>query len=156
LIIFGFVPEISKTQGGAVGVSVLQVGCGAEQARSTSLGDLAGFRGVFYDCLTLRADALFELTDAVLCSDGPVTTLVRLTLTAEHRRGHGALYDGLGSGRIQVDRLRRSLANLPVPRDAQGRITWVWTSVRGCARTRPPRRIGRSATCTGEARAKHR
>jgi DDE superfamily endonuclease len=107
----------------AVGVSVQQPDCGAEQARSTSLGDLGGFRDVFYDCLTLRADALFELTDAVLCSDGPVTTLVGLTLTAEHRRGHGALYDGLGSGRIQVDRLRRSLANLPVPRDAQGRIT---------------------------------
>jgi hypothetical protein len=102
---------------------VLQAGCVAEQARSTSQGDLAGFRGAFYDCLTLRADALFELTDAVLCSDGPVTTLVGLTLTAEHRRGHGALYDGLGSGRIQVDRLRRSLANPPVPRDAQGRIT---------------------------------
>jgi hypothetical protein len=107
----------------AVGVSVQQAGCMAEPARSASLGDLAGFRGAFYDCLTLRADALFELTDAVLCSDGPVTTLVGLTLTAEHRRGHGALYDGLGSGRIQVDRLRRSLANLPVPRDAQGRIT---------------------------------
>jgi hypothetical protein len=107
----------------AVGVSVQQPDCGAEQARSTNLDDLGGFRDVFYDCLTLRADALFELTDAVLCSDGPVTTLVGLTLTAEHRRGHGALYDGLGSGRIQVDRLRRSLANLPVPRDAQGRIT---------------------------------
>jgi DDE superfamily endonuclease len=106
-----------------VGVSVQQAGCMAKPARSASLGDLAGFRGAFYDCLTLRADALVELTDAVLCSDGPVTTLVGLTLSAEHRRGHGALYDGLGSGRIQVDRLRRSLANLPVPRDAQGRIT---------------------------------
>ena len=33
-----------------------------------------------------RADALFELTDAVLCADGPVTSLVDLTLVAEHRR----------------------------------------------------------------------
>jgi hypothetical protein len=44
-------------------------------------------------------------------------------LTAEHRRGHGGLYDGLNSGRIEVGRLRRSLVNLPVPRDGQGRIT---------------------------------
>jgi DDE superfamily endonuclease len=94
-----------------------------EQARSARIDDLAAFRCVFYDCLTLRADALFELTDAVLCADGPVTTLVGLSLAAEHRRGHGGLYDGLGSGRIEVGRLRRSLVNLPVPRDAQGRIT---------------------------------
>jgi hypothetical protein len=66
---------------------------------------------------------LFELTDAVLCAEGPVSTLVGLTLTAEHRRGHGALYDGLDSGRIQVERLRRSLASLPVPRDGHGRVT---------------------------------
>ncbi len=36
-------------------------------------GDLVGFRREFYACLTARADALFELTDAVLCADGPVT-----------------------------------------------------------------------------------
>ena len=34
---------------------------------------LAVFRRDFYECLTARADALFELTDAVLCTDGPVT-----------------------------------------------------------------------------------
>lgn len=123
LIIFGFLPQISKTKAVAVGASVQQSSGLGEQARSAMLDDLVVFRGAFYDCLTLRADALFELTDAVLCADGPVSTLVGLTLTAEHRRGHGALYDGLGSGRIQVERLRRSLVNLPVPRDGQGRIT---------------------------------
>jgi hypothetical protein len=40
--------------------------------------DHAEFRGVFYDCLSLRADALFELTDAALCAEGPVSTLVGL------------------------------------------------------------------------------
>lgn len=35
------------------------------------LAELTRFRGVFYDCLTGRRDALFELTDAMLCSDGP-------------------------------------------------------------------------------------
>src|SRR2546430_12106049 len=45
-----------------------------------------------------------------------------LSLTAEHRRGHGALYDGINHGRIEVDRLRVALAGLPIPRAAQGRI----------------------------------
>ena len=34
--------------------------------------DLSWFRLEFYDCLTARADALFELVDAMLCTDGPV------------------------------------------------------------------------------------
>ncbi|GAA5707623.1 hypothetical protein AQJ43_35930 [Streptomyces avermitilis] len=49
----------------------------------------------FFDCLPVRGDTLFELTDALLCADGPVTALVDLTLTAAHRRGHGAMYDAL-------------------------------------------------------------
>ena len=40
----------------------------------------------------------------------------------EHRRGHGALYDGLNQGRIEVGRLRRALAGLALPRWADGRI----------------------------------
>jgi hypothetical protein len=85
-------------------------------------GDLSRFRELFYGCLTRRADALFELCDAVLCADGPVCSLVGLSLTAEHRRGHGALYDAVNAGRVEVDRLRWALAGLPLPRDADGRI----------------------------------
>jgi len=77
---------------------------------------LSGFRTEVYDCLTRRADELFELTDAVLCVDGPVHALVDLTLVPQHRRGHGAMYDGLNQGRIDVRRLRRTLAGLPLPR----------------------------------------
>lgn len=83
---------------------------------------LTGFRNEFYRCLARRADALFELTDALLCSGGPVTSLVDLTLVAEHRRGHGALYDGLNSGRIEIGRLGCALAGLRLPRAADGRI----------------------------------
>jgi DDE superfamily endonuclease len=85
------------------------------------LGELAWFRQQFYGSLTARADALFELTDAVLCADGPVTSLVALTLTAEHRRGHGAMYDALNAGRVEPKRLRRALASLPLP-TVSGRI----------------------------------
>ena len=79
------------------------------------LGELAWFRGEFYASLTARSDALFELTDAVLCADGPVTSLVELTLLAEHRRGHGAMYDALNAGRVEPQRLRRTVASLPLP-----------------------------------------
>jgi DDE superfamily endonuclease len=87
-----------------------------------ALGTLSAFRTAFYGCLPRRADALFELADSVLCTDGPVHSLVGLSLTAEHRRGHGALYDAVNAGRMQIDRLRRELAGLPLPRDGAGRL----------------------------------
>jgi hypothetical protein len=62
--------------------------------RDGDLGVLVGFRAELYSCLTARADELFELADSLLCTDGPVKTLVDLALAPEHRRGHGALYEG--------------------------------------------------------------
>ena len=44
--------------------------------QADALGELSRFRYEFYSCLTARADALFELSDAVLCADGPVRSLV--------------------------------------------------------------------------------
>jgi hypothetical protein len=35
---------------------------------------------------------MFELADAILCVDQAVTSLVRLSLVPQFRRGHGALY----------------------------------------------------------------
>jgi len=86
------------------------------------LSVLSRFRIEFYDCLYVRSDALFELADAVLCADGPVKTLVELSLAAEHRRGHGAMYDALNTGWLEPTRFRRLLASLPLPRAADGRI----------------------------------
>jgi hypothetical protein len=68
----------------------------------------------------------------VLCTDGPVRSLVDLTLVAEHRRGRrGAMYDALSQRRVEPQRLCRSLACLPLPRATDGRIvladvsTWL-------------------------------
>ncbi len=72
--------------------------------------------------MTTRADAVFELVDAVLCADGPVRSLPELSLLAEHRRGHGSVYAALDRGRIDVERLRRALAAVPLPRAADGRL----------------------------------
>jgi hypothetical protein len=93
-----------------------------DEGQDGALGELRRFRELYYGCLTKRADALFELTDAVLCADGPVTSLVGLSLAAEHRRGHGALYDAVNSGVVEISRLRRDIAGLTLPRDNEGRI----------------------------------
>ncbi|MGK4578648.1 NF041680 family putative transposase [Kitasatospora sp. HPMI-4] len=81
-----------------------------------AFAQLSHFRMDFYGCLSARADAFFELTDALLCADGPVKTPVELSLTAEHRRGYGSLYAALNHGRLDADRLRELLAGLPLPR----------------------------------------
>lgn len=39
--------------------------------REAAFGEWA-FRQKFYECLTSRADVLFELTDALLCPEGAV------------------------------------------------------------------------------------
>jgi hypothetical protein len=113
-----------KTQAVAVAFSIAWL-AGEVEPRlevAQARGRLVAFRRELYRCLTARADALFELADALLCADGPVKTLVGLSLAPEHRRGHGALYDAVNAGRIDVARLRWSLAALPLPRWDDGRI----------------------------------
>jgi hypothetical protein len=87
-----------------------------------SLRVLSRFRLDLYGCFTARNDALFDLADALLCTDAPVRSLVGLALAPEHRRGHGALYDALNAGRVEVERLRTALAGLPLPRFADRRL----------------------------------
>jgi hypothetical protein len=93
-----------------------------DPGRAGALGELSRFRREFYQCLTARADALFELCDAVLCTDGPVTSLVELSLVPEHRRGHGALYDSLNQGQVDIARFRNVVAYQQIPRGDDGRI----------------------------------
>ena len=76
---------------------------------------LAEFRRRLHGCLTARADALFDLADAVACSDRPVTSLVQLSLEPEFRRGHGALYDALAAGRVDDERLFALLTEVLPP-----------------------------------------
>ncbi len=102
--------------------SLDSVGAVDQSVTAEAAERLRGFRGELYGCLGRRADELFELTDALLCAEGPVRSLVGLCLTPEHRRGHGALYDALNHGQVDADRLRRGLAELPVPRMFGGRI----------------------------------
>jgi hypothetical protein len=70
---------------------------------------LERFRGEFYDCLTARADALFELADA-LSQPVDVAGVAHLSLVAGAWRGHGSGYAALTRGRIDEDMLRDVLA----------------------------------------------
>ena len=95
-------------------------------ARYRALERLREFRSRLYDCLALRADALFELANAVLCADHAVTSLVRLCLEREFTRGHGALYDALAAGRIEEERLFSLLASeLPQAVDGPEALAWI-------------------------------
>src|SRR5438105_3049877 len=71
---------------------------------------LAEFRRGWYRCLGPWADALFGLTDAVLCVGGPVCSLPRLSLEPVFGRGHGSAYGALAEGAVGVEALRDLLA----------------------------------------------
>ena len=97
------------------------------QAVPAAAGPLREFRERLHGCLTARGDALFELADAVLCSDRPVRSLVQLSLEPEFRRGHGALYDALTAGRVDDERLF-SLLTAVLPPLVDGPEARDWTA----------------------------
>jgi hypothetical protein len=91
MMIFEFLPQNSKTQAVAVGLSMAWPG-DAIQGRcdeGRACGVLAAFRGELYRCFAQRADELFELSNALLCAGAPVRVLAELSLVSGHRRGHG-------------------------------------------------------------------
>jgi hypothetical protein len=65
------------------------------------LARLGGFRTELHACFTRRADALFELGDALLCAPA-VPSLPHLSLEPVHRRGWGSAHspprNGAGTG----------------------------------------------------------
>jgi hypothetical protein len=78
------------------------------------LACLRAFRTALHDCFERRADALFELGDALLAAEA-VTSLPHLSLHAAHRRGWGSLYDALTAGRIDLSALRPLLMGQALP-----------------------------------------
>lgn len=94
-----------------------------ESVRREAFAELSSFRMELYAAMSRRADALFELVDAVLCAGGPVVSLPELSLETVHRRGHGAMYGALAQGRLDVSRLRWALAGLRLPRGTDRQIS---------------------------------
>lgn len=71
--------------------------------------DLVSFRGGLYDTFGAWADALFELSDALVCSTSAVSSLPALSLEPEFTRSHGSLYKALQHGEIDEVALRELL-----------------------------------------------
>ena len=80
---------------------------------SSALNTFRAFRNSLYNCLHRRADALFELTDALLTAEA-VPSPVHLSLQPSHRRGWGSLYNALSRGRIDPEAIRALLAHHPL------------------------------------------
>ena len=80
---------------------------------SDSLDVLRTFRDSLYECFERRADALFELTDAILTA-GVLPSPVHLSLQASHRRGWGSLYAALRRGRIEEEAVRKLVVHHPL------------------------------------------
>lgn len=74
---------------------------------------LAQFRTALYGCFRRRADALFELIDALLTT-GPTPAPIHLSLAPVHRRGWGSLYAALAHGRIARATVRDLVARYPL------------------------------------------
>jgi DDE superfamily endonuclease len=83
---------------------------------TSPLARLGAFRTELHACCTRRADALFDLADALLCAPA-VPSVAQLSLEPTHRRGWGSAYDALASGRLDVDRLRDLLVRFRPPAD---------------------------------------
>lgn len=73
---------------------------------STVATELIEFRAGFYRCWRSWADAAFELTDALLCAPGPVTSVPGLSLEPAFRRSHGSLYKAVASGDLDAEAMR--------------------------------------------------
>ncbi len=74
---------------------------------SAPLAALRAFRRDLYSCFSRRADAVFELVDAILAAEA-IPSLPHLSLAALHRRGWGSdLPPGYGP---RIMRVRPSAA----------------------------------------------
>jgi hypothetical protein len=107
---------------------------------STAFDDLRTFRRSLHRCFDRRADALFELGDAMLTA-GVVPSPVHLSLEPAHRRGWGSLYAALERGRIDAEALRTLVVRHPLAGERPPPIYAVDVSVwaRCDAETSPER-----------------
>jgi|SRR5215218_1870097 len=83
---------------------------------TSPIAQLQTFRGQLHACFFRRADALFELGDALLCAQA-VPSLPHLSLEPAHRRGWGSAYAALAHGEVDAERLRDLLAGCLPPAD---------------------------------------
>jgi hypothetical protein len=102
------------------------------------LAQLQRFRAQLPACFFRRADALFELGDALLGAQA-VPSLPHLSLEPIHQRGWGSTYAALACGQIDAEQLRALLVRLLPPADPLVFAVDVTTWPRGDAECSPER-----------------
>ncbi len=80
---------------------------------TSPLARLGRFRAELHACFTRRADAQFELCDALLCAPA-IPSPAHLSLQAVHRRGWGSSYAALAHGQLDTEQVRDLLAHQPL------------------------------------------
>jgi hypothetical protein len=80
------------------------------------IAQLQTFRAQLHACFFRRADALFELGDALLCAQA-LPSLPHLSLEPIHQRGWGSTYAALACGQIDAEQLRDLLVRFLPPAD---------------------------------------
>jgi len=78
------------------------------------LARLGAFRTELHACFPRRADALFELGDALLCAQA-LPSLPHLNLEPICQRRWGSIYAALARGRVDAERLRDLLVDYLLP-----------------------------------------
>ena len=81
---------------------------------STAFPELLAFRSQLHGCFTRRADALFELADAMLTADA-VASPPHLSLEPGHQRGWGSIYAALARGRIDTAACQQTISRSLLP-----------------------------------------
>ncbi len=94
-MIFGFLPQNVKTKAVAVAFSIawLEAGVEPQPDEARARDRLAAFRQELYRCFSARADALFELAEAVFCA-GSADAVAWLCLLCQLVRGPAAVCVG--------------------------------------------------------------
>lgn len=73
---------------------------------ATTADALVSFRAELHNSFFSWADALFELTDALICAGRSVSSVPSLSLEPEFTRSHGSLYKALQRGEIDEGAMR--------------------------------------------------
>ena len=120
------IPDAGGTGGALAGMAPRPPDPALVAAAIARYQALRELRARLYACLTARADACFELCDAILCADHAVTSLVQLSLVPAFRRGHGALYDALAAGEIDEEAFAQLLTGT-LPQLIDGEHGREWT-----------------------------
>ena len=92
--------------------------------REEVLATLQQFRQEIYDGLKRGADAMFNLSDALLC-ESQAQSLPELSLSAVFERKWPSVYEALSDGQIEVKRVQEVVVQTGLPLTQENEAIWI-------------------------------